>query len=116
MDRHMDNKHPDRLNLDREAGDDGDGDGDDDADASPPPERCLGDLCPVLGCGEYDPGDCSVEISSGGAGAGVGAARGDGGEEGTIRRGCGMCDPVDMERRRHACLGLFGRYVGRTGV
>lgn len=103
MDRHMDNKHPDRLNLhhrevDAEAG----GDGDDDADpgASFSGRRCYGDLCPVLGCGEYDIGDCRVEISGGG-----------GGDGGVVRRGCGMCDPADMERRRRECVALFGRYV-----
>lgn len=91
----MDNKHPDKLNLDLEA------DVEDMADIGNS-TRCLGDLCPVLGCGQYDAGDCSVTISSGG------------GEEGVVRRGCGVCDPADMERRRHECEALFGRHVGRT--
>ena len=98
MDRHMDNKHPDRLNLHREVDAEADGDGDADPVASSS-GRCLGDLCPVLGCGVYDIGDCRVEISSGG------------GDEGVVRRGCGMCDPADMERRRRECVALFGRYV-----
>ncbi|CAN0097418.1 unnamed protein product, partial [Discosporangium mesarthrocarpum] len=33
MDKHMDNKHPDKVNLQ-------------------PQSKCLGDLCPVLGCKE----------------------------------------------------------------
>lgn len=102
MDRHMDNKHPDRLNLGRETDTEADTGADPGGASS---RRCLGDLCPVLGCGEYDIGDCRVEISSSGGG----------GEEGTVRRGCGMCDPADMERRRRECVALFGRCVGRTG-
>lgn len=102
MDRHMDNKHPDRLNLDRETDAEADADAGAGAGAGAYSGRCLGDLCPVLGCGEYDIGDCRVEIISGG-----------GGDEGTVRRGCGVCDPADMERRRHDCVALFGRYVRR---
>eukprot|EP00752_Nemacystus_decipiens_P008570 g7654.t1 len=101
MDRHMDNKHPDRLILDREIDAEAyayaDADADVDADSTPPPGRCLGDLCPVLGCGEYDIGDCRVEIRSGD------------GDEGIVRRGCGMCDPADMERRRRECVAVFDR-------
>jgi len=94
MDRHMDNKHPDRLNLPREEVDaDADGGADGGADV-PSSGHCLGDLCPVLGCGQYDTGSCRVQIAGG---------------AGNVRRGCGMCDPSDMERRRGQCLALFDR-------
>ena len=99
MDRHMDNKHPDRLNLPRETGDNGVGDVDADGEPSSG-RRCLGDLCPVLGCGQFDTGSCRVEIAGG-------DASGNGG--GRVRRGCGMCDPSVMERRRDQCLALFDR-------
>lgn len=88
MDRHMDNKHADQLHLP-------DFDGALDAHASKS-GHCLGELCPALGCGTYAPDPCTVEIHSGGG-------------EGRIRRGCGMCDPEDMERRRHRCETLFRR-------
>eukprot|EP00903_Cladosiphon_okamuranus_P013437 g12516.t1 len=97
MDRHMENKHPDRLNLGRET------DNEAGMDAYPggaSSRRCLADLCPVLGCGEYDMGDCRVEISSRGGGDG---------EEVAVRRGCGTCDPTDMARRRRECVALFDR-------
>lgn len=96
MDRHMDNKHADRLNLARSD--------DIDHDIEPAPGRCLGDLCPELGCGDYAADTCSVEIHAGG-GASLGAGAG------KIRRGCGACDPADMERRRRRCRALFHGYV-----
>ncbi|CAM9307174.1 unnamed protein product [Ectocarpus sp. 8 AP-2014] len=101
MDRHMDNKHADRLNL---AGSDAIGHG-----IEPAPGRCLGDLCPELGCGDYAADSCSVEIHAGG-GSSLGAGAG------TIRRGCGACDPADMERRRRRCRALFhGCFDDSTG-
>lgn len=101
MDRHMDNKHADRLHLPDPA--EFDGARDTDAVSS---GNCLGDLCPVLGCGAFAPDTCTVKIHAGGGkGAGAGRERG-----GQMRRGCGMCDPADMERRRHMCEALFRRY------
>lgn len=53
MDRHMDNKHSDRLNPS--------------ADGS---YRCLGDLCGELGCGVYSDEGCGHNLSGSGGGGG----------------------------------------------
>ncbi|CAN0001815.1 unnamed protein product [Scytosiphon promiscuus] len=54
MDRHMDNKHADRLHL--ADPDEFGGAADADAELS---GHCLGDLCPALGCGAYAPDSCT---------------------------------------------------------
>ncbi|CAN0039324.1 unnamed protein product [Pylaiella littoralis] len=101
MDRHMDNKHADRLNLDERLY----------AGAEPDSGRCLADLCPALGCGEHAADECSVEIHGGGGAGAAGAA--DGG--GKMRRGCGMCDPADMEWRTRRCILLFDGCFNASG-
>lgn len=85
MDRHMDNKHADKLNM-----------GDD--DSSP---RCLDSLCGVLGCGEFSTDGCAI----GGRGEGAG------GSVGVGMMGCGACDNADMDKRRFRCKALFHRLV-----
>lgn len=78
----MDNKHGDKLSW-----------GAEDSFSS----RCFGDLCGVLGCGEY-------AFETGCFAAGVGS-RGEG------KKGCESCDSGEMDRRRHRCKALFHRYV-----
>ena len=84
MDRHMDNKHADKLIM-----------GD---DSSP---RCLESLCGVLGCGDYATEGCVTTSVSEGAGGSVGGGM----------MGCGACDNADMDRRRFRCKALFHRSV-----
>ncbi|CAM9736035.1 unnamed protein product, partial [Laminaria digitata] len=82
MDRHMDNKHADKLNM---------------GDNSSP--RCLESLCGVLGCGEFATDGCA--LGERGENAGVSAGGG--------MFGCGACDDADMDNRRFRCKALFHR-------